>query len=99
MRIAILPKTPLGWWSAGLVIVSILFFVLSAVILGPGPDYNMSLAYALTAVIAGIAVAAFVTGLIGFIRSKERSILVFVAIVISLYSFVGGIASLFGLSK
>jgi hypothetical protein len=99
MRITILPKTPLGWWSVGLVVVSVLFFVLFQVILGPGPDYNMALAYALTAVIAGIAVAAFVTGLISIIRSKEWAILVFVAMAISLYSLIGGIASLFSLAK
>jgi hypothetical protein len=99
MRIITLPKSHLGWWSVGLVVVSILFFVLSEVILGPGPDYNMALAYALTAVIACIAVAAFVTGLISIIKSNERSILVFIAMAISLYSLIGGIASLLGLAK
>ena len=53
MRISILPKSLLGWWSVGLVIASLVFFVLFDVILGPGPDYNMALAYALTTVIAG----------------------------------------------
>jgi hypothetical protein len=99
MRLTILPKTSLGWWSVGLVTVSILLFVLSEVILGPGPDYNMALAYALTTVIVGIAVAAFVTGLIGITRSKEWPVLVFVAMAISLSSMIGGIASLFGLAK
>jgi hypothetical protein len=78
---------------------SILLFALFVVILGPGPDYNMALAYALTAIDVGIAVAAFITGLISIIKSKERSILVFVAMAISLYSLIGGIASLFGLAK
>jgi predicted membrane channel-forming protein YqfA (hemolysin III family) len=73
-----------------LVVVSILFFVLSEVILGPGPDYNMALAYASTAVVASIAVAAFVTELISITRSKERSILVFIAMAVSLYSLIGG---------
>ena len=98
MRISILPKSVLGWWSVGLVVVSILFFVLFQVILGPGPDYNMVLAYALTAVVVVIAIAAFVTGLISIIRS-ERTILVFVAMAIGLYSLVGGIGSLLGLAK
>lgn len=99
MRISILPKSLLGWWSVGLVVASVLFFVLSQVILGPGPDYNMALAYALTAILTGIAVAAVVTGLISIIKKKERSILVFVAMVIGLYSLVGGIGSLLGLAK
>jgi hypothetical protein len=99
MRITILPKRVLGWWSIGLVVASILFFVLSEVILGPGPDYNMALAYALTTVVAGIAVAAFVTGLISIIKSKERSILVFVSTAIGLYTLIGGTISLLGLAK
>ena len=99
MKINILPKSVLGWWSIGLVVVSILFFALFQVILGPGPDYNMALAYALTAILAGTALAAFVTGLSSIIRNKERSILVFVAVAISLYSLIGGIASLLDLAK
>jgi hypothetical protein len=82
-----------------LVVASVLFFVLSEVILGPGPDYNMALAYALTAILTGIVVAAIVTGLISIIKRKERSILVFVAMAIGLYSLVGGIGSLLGLAK
>ena len=90
-RISILPKTYLGWLSVGLIVASLVLFVLSDVIVGPGPDYNMPLAYTLTIVIAGISVAVFAVGLIGIIKSKERSLLVFVAIVIGLWS---GISSL-----
>jgi hypothetical protein len=97
MRISILPKRLLGWWSVGLAVAWILFFVLSEVILGPGPDYNMALAYALTIVVAGIGAAAFVTGLISIIKSKERSILVFLTTAIGLYSLFG--AALLRLSK
>ncbi len=99
MRISILPKSVLGWWSVGLVVASIFLFVLSQVILGPGPDYNMPLAYTLTIVLAGMAVAAFVTGLISNIKSGERSILVFVAMAIGLYSLIGGTTALLGLQK
>ena len=99
MRISILPKSLLGWWSVGLVVASILFSVLFQVILGPGPDYNMPLAYTLTIVLTGIAVAAFVTGLISIIKSKERSILVLAAMAIGLYSLIGGITALLGLQK
>ena len=99
MRITILPKSSLGWRSVGLCLASILFFALFVVILGPGPDYNMALANALTAVDAAIAVAAFVTGLLSIMKRTERSILVFVAMAISLYSLIGGIAALAGLAK
>ena len=99
MKNSILPKTSLGKWSVGLGVAWIIFFVLSEVILGPGPDYNIALAYALTIVDTGIAVAAFVTGIISIIRRKERAILVFVAMAISLYSLIGGTASLLGLAE
>ena len=89
MRISILPKSLLGWWSVGLVVAWILFFVLSQVILGQGPDYNLALAYALTIVVAGIGGAALVTGLISIIKSKERSIFVFVTTAIGFYSLFG----------
>jgi hypothetical protein len=95
MRITILPKSSLGWWSVGLVVANILFFVLAQVILGSGPDYNMPLAYALTTIAVGIALAIFITGLISIIKNKERSILVFLAMAIGLYSLIGGTASLF----
>jgi hypothetical protein len=99
VHISVLPKTFLGWWSVGLVVANILFFVLSQVILGPGPDYNMALANTLTIVATCIAVAAFVTGLISIIKSGERSILVFAAMAIGLYSLIGGTLSLLGLAK
>ena len=99
MRIGILPKTPLGWWSVGLCVATILFFALFVVILGPGPDYNMPLAYTLTVVLTGISVAAFVIGLLSIMKRKERSILVFVAMAIGLCSLIGGATSLLGLQK
>lgn len=56
-------------------VASVVLFVLAEVILGLRPDYNMALEYALTAILTGIAVAAFVTGLISIVKKKERSIL------------------------
>jgi len=98
MRISILPKTSLGWWSVGLGVASIPFFALSEVILGPGPNYNMALANALTIVLAGIVGAAFVTGLISVIKSKERSVFVFLTTAIGLWGLIGAIGSLLGLA-
>jgi len=99
MRISILPKTLSGWWSAGLVIASLVLFVLSSVMLGPGPDYNMALAYTLTIVIAVISAAVFSAGLIGIIKSKERSILVFMAMLVGVYTLFGCITGLLGLQQ
>ena len=99
MRISILPKSILGWWSVGLVVASIPFFALSEVIVGPGPSYNMALAYTLTTVLAGIAGAAFVTGLISVIKSKERSVFVFLTTAIGLWGLIGATGSLLGFAK
>lgn len=98
MRISILPKSTLGWWSIGLGLAYILFFVLSEVMLGPGPDYNMALAIALTILNTCIAAGAFLTGLISIIKSKERAIFVFSTTAIGLYGLIGGIGSLLGLA-
>ncbi len=99
MQFSILPRSFSGWWTLGLCIAGIIFFALFAAILGPGPDYNMTLAYILTVALAAISIAAFITGLLGIINKKERSVLVFVAMAVSLYSLVGGVTSLLGLRK
>ena len=97
MRISILPRSPLGRWSVGLAVAFILFFALFQILVASGlrgpimfggrpvpfpvPFINWSLPlYA-----AGISgMAALVTGLIGIIKSKERSILTFLATVVGL---------------
>jgi hypothetical protein len=94
-----MPKSASGWWSVGLVIASLVLFVLFSVLLGQGPSYNMALAYALTIVIACVSAALFAAGLIGIIKSKERSVLVFVAMVVGLYTLFGCITGLLGLQK
>ena len=87
MRISILPKTSLGRWSVGLGAAFILVFVLSGVLTALG---GVSVGPAPVGPIAGVAlgvsgIAALVTGLISIIKSKERSILVFVAVVAGLF--------------
>jgi hypothetical protein len=97
MRIIILPKSALGWWSVGLFVAWILFFVLADVLIGSSPNENIAFAYGLA--ISGIGTSAFVTGLISIIKSKERSILVFLTTAVGLYSLIGGITSLVHLAK
>jgi hypothetical protein len=100
VRISILPKTSLGRWSVGLAVAWILFFALSEVLVGFevfGPESNRAPAVALTIVVAGIGGAALVTGLISIIKSKERSILVFLTTAIGFYSLFG--AALLRLAK
>lgn len=97
MRISILPKTSLGRWSIGLAVAFILLFALFQVLVASGlrgpfmfggrpvplpiPFINWSLPL-YTAGISGMA--ALVTGLIGIVNSKERSILTFLATLIGL---------------
>jgi len=102
MRITILPKAFLGRWSVGLTIAFILFYVLAEVLYGfevLGPELNPALGNVLTIVAAAISGAAFVMGLISVIKSKERSVFVFVAIAIGLYSLIGCTTGLLGLQK
>ena len=86
MRISILPKTSLGRWSVGLAAAFILLFVLVLVLAYLGVSaaelVDFSSVGLIIAAAFGISgIGSFVTGLISIIKSKERSILVFVAVV------------------
>ena len=96
MRVSILPKGALGWWSIGLAVASVAFMELAEGILGPGPDYNMTLAVILTIVCAAIAGTAFTTGLISIIKRKQGAILVFISTAIGLLFLIGGVTSVVG---
>ena len=94
VRISILPKIKLGWWSLGLAAAMlVLFFIgmsfthlLYKSVPAGGTilkDIAVRPALALT-MLAGMVsgISAFVTGLIAIIRQKERAILVYVATLI-----------------
>jgi len=85
VRITVLPKTSLGKWAVGLIAVFILFLALFIILVLSGQRgdeaFFSNLLLTVPMLLAGTCgVAAFVTGLIGVIKSKERSILVFLAI-------------------
>jgi len=92
MGISVLPKTSLGRWSLGLAIAFILLFVLAA---GPLREQwglneneelvNPVLTIVLTIILVGTSGAALVTGLIGAIKRKERSVLVFLGMLITFW--------------
>jgi hypothetical protein len=81
MWISILPKSSLGRWSVGLaaafILFSILFMVLTRLGGEPGP---FALIFIADIVIGISFMAAFITGLTSIIRSRERSILVYLAV-------------------
>ncbi len=89
MKISILPKTKLGWWSLGLAVaMPVLFFIgmsFATLLYESVPaggtileDITVRPALALT-MLAGMAsgISAFIVGLIAIIRQKERALLVY----------------------
>jgi hypothetical protein len=89
MRISILSKIPWGKWSVGLAVAFILFFALFQILVASGQrggeTFFSNLLLTVPVLLGGTCgVAAFVAGLISIIKSKERSVLVFVATVIGL---------------
>ena len=95
MRISILPKTLLGRWSVGLAIAFFLLFVLFQTfapfvprnpVPNPGPPSPVILMVVVADYISGIS--AFVTGLISIIKSRERSILVFLVVVVGVLALL-----------
>lgn len=98
MRIDVLPKTSWGKWSVGLIAAFILFLVLFVILVLSGQrgddTFFSNLWLTVPILLAGTCgIAAFVTGLIGVIKSRERSIPVFLAI------FIGFDVLIFGLGE
>ena len=91
MRISILPKTSLGRWSVGIAAAVILLVLLNILL---GPNIQNVLEFSSGSIelrIFFVALCIFgmgslLTGLISIIKSKERSILVFLALVVGLIS-------------
>ena len=77
MKLRFIPKTHLGQWSIWLITVFIvLFIIIVASGQRGGATFFSNLALSIPMVIAGIsALLAFFTGIIGIIKSKERSVL------------------------
>ena len=91
MKSSLLPTTTLGKWSIGLGISLILFFVLSfaIIILGHqtgGETFLDNLYIAIPMFLAGTSgVFGLITGIIGILRYKERSALVFLSATVGLF--------------
>jgi LytS/YehU family sensor histidine kinase len=99
MRVTILPKTPLGKWSTGFIGAFVVFFVTFILIVTSGQrgddTFDFSNPVLIPMLLAGVSgMLAFLTGLSGVIRNKERSILVFLAMLIGLYVLVFGLGEI-----
>jgi hypothetical protein len=100
MNIRLMPATRWGRWSAAAVAGFIIFFGLAnvAIALGqPGGDtFFSNPLIAVPMLLAGLAgAAAFCTGLYGLVRSRERSVLVFITTLAGLFVilfFIGELA-------
>lgn len=81
-----MPKTALGKWSVRLIVASPVFFLLAMLILIASGErsedietFFSNLAIAIPMILAGIcAISAFFTGIIAIIKSKDRSVIVFI---------------------
>ena len=85
MRISILPKTSLGRWSVGLAAAC---FLPPLVQWLAGPELHSAVdpvALIITVALGILGIGSVVTGLISIIKRKERSILVFVAVIVALF--------------
>jgi drug/metabolite transporter (DMT)-like permease len=97
-----LPKTPLGKWSAGLAVASILFFALGGALFPfdpSAPRFNPVPALVVIIVVMGISGAAVVTGLISMIKNNERSVFAFLSTAIGLWVLTATAVSLYVVSK
>ncbi len=97
VRNLFIPRTVLGKWSVGLIILFFLMFALMRllVVLGQegGQDFFSNLLLAIPGILMAVSgIAAFFTGIISIIKSKERSIPVFLATIIGFFVlfFVAG---------
>ena len=89
MRITILPKTSLGRWSVGLAAAVILVIVWNLLSQHSVNFESGSVALRIFFVAHCIfGIGSLVTGLIGIIKSRERSILTFLALVVGLYTLL-----------
>jgi len=93
MRISLKPKSTMGKWSTGLIIAFLLFLAVFLILVASGQrggdTFFSNLALTIPMLLAGVSsVSALVTGIIGIVKSRERSVLVFLATAIGLFVLV-----------
>ena len=96
MGFSIKPNTGLGKWSVRLIAGSLIFFILffSLVASGQrgGDTFFSNPALAIPMLLAAIsAICAFLTGIAGILKNKERAISVFLSTAVGLIVLIFGI--------
>ncbi|MHA1728036.1 MAG: hypothetical protein ACTSWY_04830 [Promethearchaeota archaeon] len=100
MEIGILPKSLLGKWSIGLIIALVaslgLFFLFIAFGQRGGENFFSNLYLAIPAVCMGVTgISAFFTSIIGIIKDKDYSVLIFVSAIIGFFVLFWVLAEIF----
>lgn len=90
MKIPFMPITLLGKWSISLAIALTALFILFQVLVAlgqrGGETFFSNLVLTIPIILSGLSgVLAFLTGILGIIRSRERSILVFLSTMIGFF--------------
>lgn len=88
-----MPRTRLGKWSAGLIVVSLLLFATLALLVSLGQRGGETFFSNPLLGISGLgaaaaAVLASFAGIVAIIKNKERSVFVYIATAIGLYVLV-----------
>lgn len=96
-----MPKSKLGKWSVGCLGLFVLFLLIGNIVVASGQEggetFVDNLYISIPMTLAGLSgIAAFVTGLVSIIKSRERSPLVYVATVIGLLLIIFLAGELFG---
>ncbi|MFC2006627.1 hypothetical protein ACFLUQ_00445 [Chloroflexota bacterium] len=90
MKVHFMPKTLLGKLSIGLAVAFIVLFIELQLFIASGQrdsyTFISGLLLTIPVPLAGISgISAFLTGIIGVINSRERSVLVFLSTMIGLF--------------
>jgi hypothetical protein len=90
MKVRFIPRTSLGKWSIWLIVAVIVLYIIFQLLVASGQrggaTFFSNLALSVPMLLAGISgISAFFTGIIGIIKSKERSILTFIATVVGFF--------------
>jgi hypothetical protein len=96
VRVNISPKTPSGKWSTGFIVAFVVFLVAFPILVASGQrggeTFFDNLVLTIPILLAGASgVLALFTGLIAVIGKRERSILVFLAVLIGLLVLLFGL--------
>ena len=99
MKIYFAPKTTLGKWSVSLIIAFMVLLGVFQLLVASGQrggeTFFSNLILTIPMLTAGVSgISAFVTGLIGIIKSRERSVIVYLAALIGLFVLLFGIGEI-----